>query len=153
MTATHPSESAPTIVLCELSASSAAEATLEYAYSYCKARDYELVVLRVVDPELLPSAPGGGPGTFGLLGAMALALDAVRRHDPNARVVVRVGERGRVLEEERCRLGAERVITPADVPPERCPMCGARYDARALHFCPAAHRGPVRRADVEPSAA
>lgn len=147
------SSHASPIVLCELDGSRAAEETLAYAISYCDAQGAELVVVRVVDPTLLTVAtPGSGPGTWGLLGASALLREAVRSRGFDARVVVRVGERGRMLEEERRRHGAERVITAADVPPVRCPACGARYDGRAVHLCPRVHRRR-RRAGVEPSAA
>jgi hypothetical protein len=60
--------------------------------------------------------------------------------------VVRVGSASRVLEEERDRVGAEKIFTASDVPERRCPACGAREDARAVHFCPASHR--VRRERV-----
>jgi hypothetical protein len=141
MTAAPLSLSTPTVV-CELGASST-DATLEYASSYCKERGARLVVVRVVEPEsLLPSSrrdAGSSPGTFGLLGAAALVREAVHRHGLEARVVVRFGERGSVLEEERLAASAERVITAADVPPQRCPACGARWDGRAVHFCPSVY--------------
>jgi hypothetical protein len=155
MIATQPSHRAPTVV-CELSVSQAAEATLEYASSYCKARGAQLVVVRVVEPESLRATPlsgGGGPGTWGLVGAEALLREAVRMHGLDARVVVRIGERGRVLEEECRALGAERLITAADVPPDRCPACGALYDARAVHFCPRVHLDRREPDHIEPSAA
>jgi hypothetical protein len=153
MTATPLRLSTPTVV-CELGASSA-DATLEYASSYCKARGARLVVVRVVEPESLQSTygQGGGPGTFGLIGAEALVRDAVHRHGLDARVVVRFGERGSVLEEERLAAAAERVITASDVPPEWCPACGARYDARAVHFCPSVHLDRQLPAQARPSAA
>jgi Tfp pilus assembly protein PilW len=152
MIATRTTNASP-IVVCELDASTAASATLAYASAYCKAHSAELVVVRVVDPtSLRPSSAGGGPGIWGLLGAMALLREAVRSHGVDARVVVRIGERGRVLEEERLRLGAGRVITTTDVPPVRCPACGWRYDARAVHFCPRVHLGQGR-ASVESTAA
>jgi hypothetical protein len=114
------------------------------------------VIVRVVEPQSIQAAPdagGGGTGTWGLLGALALAREAVRRRGVDAEVVVRIGERGRVLEEERRAVAAERLITAADVPPERCPACGARYDARAVHLCPRVHLGRRRPAQAEPSAA
>jgi hypothetical protein len=152
MTAARLSHSSTTVV-CALDGSGAAEETLAYAISYCDAHGAELVVVRVVDPSSLVEAQtGSGPGIWGLLGAAAALSEAVRSQGVKARVVVRVGERGRVLEEERLRLGAERVITATDRPPFRCPACGARYDARAVHFCPRAHV-ERRRAAVESSAA
>ncbi len=154
MTATPFSHSRPTVV-CEVNGS-AAEATLEYAGSYCRERGARLVVVRVIEPESLRSSSpgeGGSPRTFGLIGAVALVREAVRRHGLDAQVIVRIGERGRILEEERMALGAERVITSADVPPERCPACGARYDARAVHFCPTIHLDRQRPRHVRPSAA
>ena len=152
MIAARISHASP-IVLCELDGSRAAEETLAYAIAYCDAHGAELVVVRVVDPTPLTAAtPGSGSGTWGLLGASALLREAVRRHGFDARVVVRVGERGRILEEERRRHGAERVITATDVPPFRCPACGARYDGRAVHLCPRVHRRQCR-GGVESSAA
>jgi hypothetical protein len=143
-------------VVCELSASHASDVTLEYARAYCGPRGAELVLVRVIDPASFgaPFRTGGGAaGTFGLIGALALARDVLRRQGLDARVVVRVGERGRVLEDERRRLGAERVITDADVPPDRCPRCGALHDPRAVHFCPRIHLERHRPARAEPNAA
>jgi hypothetical protein len=153
MTARHFSHSTPSVV-CEVSGA-AMEATLEYASSYCKEHGARLVVVRVLEPESLqPIFPdGGGPGVYGLLGAVALVREAVRRHGLDARVVVRIGERARVVEEEREAVAAERVITAADVPAERCPACGARYDARAVHFCPRVHLDRQRPEQAQPSAA
>ena len=140
MTAAHLSRSRPCVV-CELSPSSPS-ATLEYASSYCRERRAELVIVCVLEPESFRSevsGVGGAPGTWGVIGAVAPALEAARRQGVVARVVIRAGERGRVLEDERRANGAERVITAADVPPERCAACGARYDPRAVHFCPRVH--------------
>ena len=146
------SHASPTVV-CEVDGSRAADETLTYAISYCEAHGAELVVVQVVDPSsLVGASAGSGPGVWGLLGATALLSEAVRSRGFDARVVVRLGERGRVLEEECRRHGAERVITATDVPPVRCPTCGARYDARAVHLCPRIHRTP-RLAGVQPSAA
>jgi hypothetical protein len=155
MTPTQQTRRAPTVV-CELSAAPATEATLEHARAHCDSRGAELVVVWVIEPASFgPSLRqgGGGPGTFGLLGALALAREVLRRQGVDARVVVRIGERGRVLEDERRRLGAERVITAADVPPERCPRCGALHDNRAVHFCPRVHLERHRPAHVEPNVA
>ena len=155
MTAAHLSQPAPRVV-CELSPSSGAEATLEYASSYCRARGAELVVVWVLEPETLGSRlpiGGGAPGTWGLIGAVALVHDAIRSQNIVARVVVRIGERGRVLEEERRALGAERVITASDVPAARCSSCGLRYDSRAVHFCPRTHLDRERGGRIETNAA
>jgi hypothetical protein len=60
--------------------------------------------------------------------------------------VVRIGERSRVLEEERAAVEAEKVFTFADVPVQRCAVCGARYDSRAVHYCPEVHLVRTRAA-------
>ena len=156
MRITRPSRKAPTVI-CELSGSPAVQAaTLAHARSHCAAHGAKLVILLLIEPASLvpPSvAGGGGLGTFGLIGVSAFVSDRVRRHDAEADLVIRIGERGRVLEDEVTRLGAERVITAADVAPQRCAACGARYDDRAVHFCPRAHLERHQTGRVEPAAA
>jgi hypothetical protein len=70
-------------------------------------------------------------------------LDRLRDVGIVVGAVVRVGTADRVLEEERVRFGAGGIFTAADVPVRRCPACGAREDARAVHFCPVSHRVPA----------
>ena len=154
MTTAPLSDSTPCVV-CELDPSSAS-ATLEYAGSYCRQRGAELVVVCVLQPESFRSTlpdGGGAPGTWGLIGAVAPALEAARRQGVAARVVIRTGERARALEDERRANGAERVITSADVPAARCASCGLRYDPRAVHFCPRVHLDRGRGERIESSAA
>ena len=156
MRTTRPSRKPPTFI-CELNGSPVAQAaTLTHARSQCAAHGAELVILWVIEPASLvpPSvAGGGGPGTFGLIGVSAFVSDRLRSHAVDADLVIRIGERGRVLKDEATRLGAERVITAADVPPQRCAACGARYDARAVHFCPRAHLERHQTGRIEPAAA
>jgi hypothetical protein len=83
----------------------------------------------------LPSS-AGGTGIWGLAGAAAVALDLARKEGVVARVVVRIGDARRILDEETRATGAERVLTAADVPVE-----------------PAAHRRRSRAARLESHAA
>jgi hypothetical protein len=109
-----------------------------------------------VDPDLFGTTrPGetGAIGTWGPVSAPELALRLVRGTGVAARAVVRIGERNRVLEEERRALGAERVFAASDVPVVRCPACDARYDPRGVHFCPSVHLGAPEIPRSEPRAA
>jgi hypothetical protein len=126
-------------IVCRADASSTAAANLKAAGSYCRRRDAELVVVWVLEPSTLrPTLPcsAGGTGIWGLSGASAVALDLVREQGVAARMVVRIGDAGRVLDEERQLVGAERVFTAADVPVE-----------------PAVHLHRSRRATLESDAA
>ena len=105
-------------VICHVDASSKAAAVVKAAGSYCRERHAELVVVRVLEPSSYgPSLPfpDGGTGTWGLLGAAAAALELAHEEGVTVRAVVRIGDAGRVLEEERRAVGAERVFTGADV--------------------------------------
>jgi hypothetical protein len=148
MTATHCSTEKP-IIVCEMNASAGAEALLEAAISYCRDRNAELVVVWVLDPVLFQSPfPGstGGPGAWGLVGARSRMLELARSEGIVASTVFRTGEQSRVLEEERRAFRAEKIFTSSDIPVRRCPLCGARDDPRAVHFCPRAHRTQARAA-------
>ena len=148
MTAPHRSTEKPTIV-CEMNASAVAEVLLQAAISYCRERDAELVVVWVLDPVSFRSPfPGvtGAPGTWGLVGARSRMLELARSEGIVANTVFRTGERSRVLEEERQAFRAERIFTTSDAPVRRCPLCGARDDPRAVHFCPKTHLGRARAA-------
>jgi hypothetical protein len=111
----------PPRVVCHVDASSAAAATVKAAASYCRRRNAELVLVWVLEPSsvgpILPSA-AGGTGIWGLAGAAAVALDLARKEGVVARVVVRIGDAGRILDEERRATRAERVFTAVDVPAE-----------------------------------
>lgn len=148
MTATNRSTKKP-IIVCEMNASAGAEALLQAAISYCRERNAELVVVWVLHPVLFQSPfPGavGAPGTWGLAGARSRMLELARSEGIVASTVFRIGERSRVLEEEREAFGAEKIFTSSDVPVRRCPLCGARDDPRAVHFCPKVHRAEARAA-------
>jgi len=141
MSVTHRSTEKPRIV-CEMNASAGADAILQAATSYCRERNAELVVVWVLDPVLFQSSvPGvtGAPGVWGLVGARSRMLELARSEGIVASTVFRTGERSRVLEEERKACGAEKIFTSSDVPVKRCPLCGARDDSRAVHFCPKVH--------------
>jgi hypothetical protein len=136
-----------TRVIAEMNANSGASEIVRTALAYCQEHDAELVVVWVVDPALLRAPYPQGTGavaTWGLVGPLGSALGLVRGQGVTARAVVRVGERSRVLEEERAALGAGKVFTFADVPVPRCPACGARHDARGIHHCPALHLDRTR---------
>lgn len=148
MTAPHRSTEKPRIV-CEMNASAGAEALLQGAISHCRERNAELVVVWVLDPVLFQSPfPGvtGAPGTWGFVGARSRTLELARSEGIVASTVFRTGERSRVLEEEREAFGAEKIFTSSDVPVRRCPLCGARDDPRAVHFCPKVHLSQERAA-------
>jgi hypothetical protein len=136
-------------VVCEMNASSASTTVVDAAISHCRERGAELVVVWVVDPATFGSQVPAGPapaGLWGLVGADAPMRDRLRDVGIVVDAVVRIGNADRVLEEERVRFGADEIFTATDVPVRRCPACGAREDARAVHFCPASHR--VRREGV-----
>lgn len=105
-------------VVCHVDASSTAAAIVKAAGSYCRERDAELVVVWVLEPSsfhtTLPCT-AGETGIWGLSGAAAVALELARKEGIAARVVVRIGDAGRVVDEERRASGAERVFTAADV--------------------------------------
>ena len=105
-------------VVCHVDASSTAAAVVSAAGSYCRQRNAELVAVWVLETssfrQIAPSS-AGGTGTWGLSGAAAAALELARREGVTARAVVRIGDLGSVLEEERRAVGAERVFTRADV--------------------------------------
>ena len=106
-------------VVCHVDASSTAAAVVKAAGSYCRQRDAELLVVWVLAPSSFTTPlplSAGGTGIWGLTGAAAAALELARREGITARAVVRIGDPGRVLEEERRAVGAERVFTRADVP-------------------------------------
>lgn len=148
MTATHRSTERPRIV-CEMNASAGAEALLQEVISYCREHSAELVVVWVLDPVLFQSpfqGATGAPGTWGLVGARSRMLELARSEGIVVGTVFRTGEPSRVLEEERVAFGAEKIFTSSDVPVRRCPLCGARDDARAVHFCPKVHRAEARAA-------
>ena len=108
-------------VVCHVDASSAAAAIVKAAGSYCRERDAELIVVWVLEPSSFRRTfPGsaGEMGIWGLSGVAAVALELARKERIAARVVVRIGDAGRVLDEERRAAGAERVFTAADVPVE-----------------------------------
>jgi hypothetical protein len=139
-------------VVAEMNASAGAAEIVRTAISYCQEHDAELVIVWVIDPDLFGSTrPGetGAIGTWGPLSAPELALRLARGTGVAARAVVRIGERSRVLEEERQALGAEKVFTAADVPVVRCPVCDARYDPRGVHSCPRAHLGQAETGHTE----
>lgn len=145
-------------VVAEMNASADAAEIVRTAISYCQQHDAELVIVWVVDPDLFGmTRPGetGAIGTWAPVSAPELALRLVRGTGVAARAVVRIGERSRVLEEERRALGAERVFTAADVPVVRCPVCDARHDPRGVHFCPSVHLAPgeTLRTEGQPKAA
>jgi hypothetical protein len=136
-----------TRVIAEMNAAAGASEIVRTALAYCQEHDAELVVVWVVDPALLrsPYSRGtGAVGTWGLVGPLGSALGLVRGQGVRARAVVRVGERSRVLEEERAALGPAKVFTFADVPVPRCPACGARLDPRGIHHCPTLHLDRTR---------
>ena len=105
-------------VVCHADASTTAAAIVEAAGSYCRQRDAELIVVWVLEPSSFgPSLSFSAceAGIWGLLGAVATALELGRRQGITARAVVRFGDPGHVLEEERRAARAERVFTRADV--------------------------------------
>ena len=106
-------------VVCHVDASSTAAAVVKEACACCRRRDAELVLVWVLEPSSLHptmSFPIGEAGIWGFSGAAALARELIRREGIPARVVVGIGDRDTVLEEERRAAGAERVFTRADVP-------------------------------------
>ena len=115
-------------VVCHVDASSTAAAVVKAAGSYCRQRDAELLVVWVLEPSSFHPTPlplsAGGTGIWGLSGAAAAALELAQREGITARAVVRIGDPGRVLEEERRAAGAEPVFTRADVGVERAAVVG-----------------------------
>ncbi|HET9286143.1 MAG TPA: hypothetical protein VFO26_01180 [Gaiella sp.] len=143
-------------VVAEMNASAGAPEIVRTAISYCQEHDAELVIVWVVEPDLFGATCRGeswGIGAWGTVSAPQLALRLVRGTGVAARAVVRIGERNRVLEEERRAHGAERVFTAADVPVVRCPVCRGRLDPRGVHFCPRVHLGSAETPRTEPRAA
>jgi hypothetical protein len=105
-------------VVCLVDASSTAAAIVKAASSYCRQRDAELVVVWVLEPSSFrPTLPcsAAEAGIWGLSGAVAVALELARQEGIAARAVVRIGDAGSVLDEERRAVGVERVFTRADV--------------------------------------
>jgi hypothetical protein len=105
-------------VVCLVDASSTAAAIVKAAASYCRRRDAELVLVWVLEPSSFrPTLPcsAGGTGIWGVSGAAAVARDLARKEGVVARLVVRIGDAGRVRDEERRSPGAERVFTAADL--------------------------------------
>ena len=105
-------------VVCHVDASSTAAAIVKEAGAYCRQRDAELVLVWVLEPSSLhPTMPLSVPeaGVWGFSGAAGVALELARAEGVDARVVVRIGDRDTVLEEERRAAGAERVFTRTDV--------------------------------------
>lgn len=144
----HSSSSKRRIV-CEMNASSASMPVVEAAIAHCREQDAELVVVFVVDPITFRSqapAAAATAGTWGLVGARGMMLDRLREDGVVVGSTFRVGSADRVLEEERDRFGADEIFTAADIPVRRCPDCGGREDARAVHFCPARHRSEAQAA-------
>jgi hypothetical protein len=104
-------------VVCHVDASSTSATLLNVAGAYCRKRDAELLLVWVIEPSSFgPAHPrsSSGPAIWGLSGAVALALERARREGVEARTVVRIGDPGIVLEEERRAVGAVRVFTRAD---------------------------------------
>ena len=104
-------------VVCQADASTTAAVVVRAASSYCRRRNAELVIVWVLEPSSLrPTAPYSaiGTGTWGLAGAVALALGLARKEGIAARAVVRIGDAGKLLDEERRALGAEQVFTRTD---------------------------------------
>lgn len=120
-------------VVCQVDASSTAAAVVEEAGAYCRQRDAELVLVWVLEPSSFrPTMPlsVAEAGIWGLVGAVAVALELVRREGIPARAVVRIGDPDRVLEEERRAAGAERVFARATSRPAGGPSPSARVGAR-----------------------
>jgi hypothetical protein len=104
--------------VCHLDASATAALVLNAACAHCRQRDAELLLVWALEPSSFAPTlpyPAGGTGTWGLSGAVAVALELARKEGVAARAVVRIGDPGRVLEEERRAAGAARVFTRADV--------------------------------------
>ena len=121
--------------------SSTAAAVVKEAGPTAVSDDAELLVVWVLEPSSLHATMPFSVAEAGESGASPgpprprSGSFAKGRHP--ARVVVRIGDRGRVLEEERRAAGAERVFTRADVP----------SGGRALSL------GPSRSTRLEPKAA
>ncbi len=131
-------------VICEVDISAASDATIEAALTYCRRRGAEVLFLWVLEPRIFSSPfPGsaGATGTWGLPWTLRRAVERAREQGVAASSIVRVGQRERVLEAERETAGAEAVF-PAAHKIARCPLCHARYDPRAVHFCPTVHLPP-----------
>jgi hypothetical protein len=139
-------------VVCHVDGSSTAAAVVSAAGSYCRQRGAELVAVWVLEPSSLRQTPPcstGGTGIWGLSGAAAVALGRARKQGVPTRAVVRIGDPGRVLDEERRAVGAERVFTRADVAaeatadhrgPSRPPVSVSRRAASAARSRPRSRR-------------
>jgi hypothetical protein len=131
-------------IVCALTPSSASDTLLRAALAHCREHDFQLVVVWIIDPTAFgsPNAVTGGPGAWSPVGAWSDTLERARDEGLVAGTLFRFGEPTLVLEEERKALGAEMVFTAADIPIQRCRLCGWRDDGRAIHLCPALHIAP-----------
>jgi hypothetical protein len=87
-------------VVCELDASSRAEALLADALTLCEERDAALTVVWVLEPRVFRDpfpGSGGAVGTFGLPVVLHTAVERARRQGIAVTSAVRIGRREVVL--------------------------------------------------------
>jgi nucleotide-binding universal stress UspA family protein len=149
-TSEFPAELRPCI-LCELDASKRADELLHDAIAMCEEHGAELYVVWVLEPTLFRSPfPGasGAVGAFGLPHVLRTAIERARERGIPATSAVRIGDREVVLRQEARATraqsifridGAKRDAASTAVEVVRCPHCGWRLDARAVHLCPKVH--------------
>jgi hypothetical protein len=149
-TTENPPETRPCI-LCELDASTQAEELLGDAIAMCEEHGAELYVVWVLEPGIFGSpfsVSPGAAGAFGLPHVLRSAIERARERGIPATSAVRIGEREVVLRREAQSTRADSIFrldgamsrsTAKDTEIVRCPHCGWRLDARAVHLCPKVH--------------
>ena len=104
-----------TRIVCELGASTGAQATLDAALARCKETGAELFVLWILQPQLLhaPYRSSGAPGAWGLPHVLNDAVERARAAGVNATSAVRIGNREVVLRQESAVAGTTSIHTLA----------------------------------------
>lgn len=100
-----------TRIVCELDASTRAQAALDAAIARCKETGAELLVLWILHPQLLhtPYRSSGAPGAWGLPHVLHDAVVRARTAGVSATSAVRIGDREVILRQESAVAGTASI--------------------------------------------
>lgn len=104
-----------TRIVCELDASTRAQATLDAAIARCQETGAELFVLWILQPHVLdtPYRSSGAPGAWGLPHVLREAVEQACAAGVKATSAVRIGNREVVLREQSAVPGTASIHTLA----------------------------------------
>jgi hypothetical protein len=116
MTSHHTLEATPSPrIVCELDASTRAQATLDAAIARCQEGQAELFVLWILQPQVIhtPFRSSGAPGAWGLPHVLRDAVERARTAGVKATSAVRIGNREVILRQESAVAGTASIHTLA----------------------------------------